>query len=454
MLLPLAVVGGLRYENLTYGLLGDLPHDAPSRKGTRTLQEHFPAGTAGPGTLLLNAPAVNFSSDRGVYLVEQLTERLWSRRDELRIADIRSVAYPLGIKEHRDQSSEPDALMRLLPDLARRLSDAADFPFMTDKPQPIPQEQLGDDQPETTALAAGIFLEGLAELVRGAEPSEPIRKELAALADRSLHRAAAIRRSIEEYSSAIDSPEDDPAGVTKLTLVFQLDPFSRRAIRNLDDVEQAIQSELPTALKDAEVYLLGPTASLRDLKDVSTRDRRTVKPLTAAVVLLVLIVVLRKFGVSVYLILTVLYGFLTTYGATYLLFRFLQGDESTGLHWTVPLFLFVLLVAVGADYNVLLVSRTDEEQDRHGSIEGVAVALHRTAAVISGCGIVMAGTFSSLFFVGTLDGLRQLGFALTFGVLLDTFVIRPLLVPAFLILLHGGKFGRLGRFLGTKQHAP
>jgi RND superfamily putative drug exporter len=103
----------------------------------------------------------------------------------------------------------------------------------------------------------------------------------------------------------------------------------------------------------------------------------------------------------------------------------------------VVLFLFTILIAVGEDYNILLMARVDEEERRHGPVRGVTQALDRTGPIISSCGLIMAGTFASLL-AGSLAEMKQLGFALAVGVLLDTFVVRPILVPAFLILLHRG----------------
>jgi putative drug exporter of the RND superfamily len=163
-----------------------------------------------------------------------------------------------------------------------------------------------------------------------------------------------------------------------------------------------------------------------------------------ASVFVILILVLRQFLVTLYLLLSVLFSYYVTLGVTFTVFWLLDPQGFVGLDWKVAMFLFTILIAVGEDYNIFLMTRIHEEERRHGPLRGITVALDRTGPVISSCGIIMAGTFASLL-AGSLTEMKQLGFALAFGVLLDTFVVRPILVPAFLILLHSGRLRLSGR---------
>jgi RND superfamily putative drug exporter len=226
---------------------------------------------------------------------------------------------------------------------------------------------------------------------------------------------------------------------TRLDVVLAANPFSTEGIAALGRAEQAIRAALPDDLRrGTEVYTAGTTASVRDLEGVMSTDRTRIEVLVLASVFVVLVLLLRRLAVPVYLLLSVLFSYYVTLGATYLLFRALGPPGFVGLDWKVAIFLFTILIAVGEDYNIFLMARVREEEEQFGSPRGITEALTRTGPIISSCGLIMAGTFASLL-AGSLAEMRQLGFALAFGVLLDTFVVRPVLVPAFLVLQRSGR---------------
>ena len=151
-------------------------------------------------------------------------------------------------------------------------------------------------------------------------------------------------------------------------------------------------------------------------------------------IFVILFILLRRLGVCLYLVATVLLGYFVTLGVTEIAFRIVLGPDFDGLDWKLPIFLFTILVAVGEDYNIFLISRIKEEQTRHGPVAGIHKALTQTGGIISSCGVIMAGTFFALM-SSSLTAMLQLGFALGFGILLDTFVVRPIMVPAFILLI-------------------
>lgn len=254
-------------------------------------------------------------------------------------------------------------------------------------------------------------------------------------------------RAVRHYVSSTNGLDGH---VTRLDITAEMDPFARDSITQLTRLEREIKTLLPPELKAGTVLsIIGPTASIRDLKIVTDGDQIRIDSLVIGGVFLILVVLLRKPAICGYLIISVLFSYLVALGATYLFYWAIDPTEFAGLDWKVPMFLFTILIAVGEDYNIFLMTRIEEEQRLHGPVNGVVHALSLTGRIISSCGIIMAGTFASLM-AGSLKGMSQLGFALAFGVLLDTFVVRPILVPSYLVLLHQGRFGPLGRWLGAQ----
>jgi putative drug exporter of the RND superfamily len=242
-------------------------------------------------------------------------------------------------------------------------------------------------------------------------------------------------------------PGEAPRYVTRLDVIMRSDPFDPKSNDTLDLIELWLRQDLPRSdggMKAVRAETYGVTVGARDLAGVTEGDRLRINGMVLASVFLILMVLVRKPWLAAYLLVTVLFSYYATLGATTLAAWCWQGRPLLEVDWRVPFFLFTILVAVGEDYNIFLMTRVDEEEKRYGPVRGVTHALERTGPIISSCGIIMAGTFASLL-AGSLAEMTQLGFALTFGVLLDTFVVRPILAPAFLILLGSGRLPFLGR---------
>jgi RND superfamily putative drug exporter len=238
----------------------------------------------------------------------------------------------------------------------------------------------------------------------------------------------------------------DQNHVTRIDVVFQADPFSDTSLQALENVLTAVRGSTLRGepLEGATaVGVTGPTASVSDLRKVTTLDEHRMYVLVTLGVYVILVLLLRRPFICLYLMATVILGYLASLGLTELVFRALHTgpDPWVGLDWKVGFFLFVILVAVGEDYNIFLMSRVLEEEARHGVVEGTRLAVAHTGGIISSCGLIMAGTFGSML-TGSLTALRELGFALGLGVLLDTFLVRPILVPAFVVLVDRHAHGR------------
>jgi RND superfamily putative drug exporter len=199
-------------------------------------------------------------------------------------------------------------------------------------------------------------------------------------------------------------------------------PDSQAAYATIDRVRSAVHT-----IPGADALVGGNTAINLDVERAAAHDRQVIIPLILGVVFVVLALLLRAIVAPVMLIATVVLSFAAALGVSALFFDhvFNFGGADTSF----PLFVFVFLVALGIDYNIFLMTRVREEAKRRGTRAGAVSGLAATGGVITSAGLVLAGTFAAL---GTLPVtfLAELGFAVAFGVLLDTLVVRSVLVTA------------------------
>ncbi|MFG2787870.1 MMPL family transporter [Streptomyces sp. NPDC048419] len=239
-------------------------------------------------------------------------------------------------------------------------------------------------------------------------------------------RAVAADRGVVPQSIGVPpgtAPEH--AGQVLFEATMRAPSDSDAAKATVDRVRDAVH-----AVPGADAQVGGGTAALIDMENAQTHDNYLVIPLVLAVVLLVLCVLLRALVAPLLLIGTVMLSLATALGLSALAFRHVF--DYAGEDVAFPLFVFVFLVALGIDYNIFLTTRIREEAVRQGTRPGVVTGLAATGAVITSAGLVLAGTFAAL---GTLPmvGFAEIGFAVALGVLLDTFIVRSVLVTSLFL---------------------
>jgi RND superfamily putative drug exporter len=233
----------------------------------------------------------------------------------------------------------------------------------------------------------------------------------------AVRRAVAAVDGVEAVSGPV--AEGPPGVLVQATL--EPNPYSTEAFELIDPIRDAAHAVSP------DTVVGGPSAVEFDVRDAAAWDSIVIPPIILVVVLLILIGLLRAVVAPLILIGTVILSFLAALGVGYFVFDVIFGFP--GSDPSLPLFAFVFLVALGVDYNIFLIARAREETIAHGSEQGILRALAVTGAVITSAGIVLAGTFSVLA-VLPLTFLTEIGFVVAFGVLLDTFLVRSILVPA------------------------
>jgi len=223
-----------------------------------------------------------------------------------------------------------------------------------------------------------------------------------------------------------------PDGHTARYLVqTTLNPFSAEAMDQVNAITDAARGAQPnTQLADAKISMGGFPAALRDTRDYFEHDIRFIIIVTLVVVLLILMALLRAIVAPLYLVGSVVISYFAALGISVLTFQYLLGQQ---LHWSVPPLAFVVLVAVGADYNLLFVSRMRDESP-NGMRVGVIRTLTSTGGVITAAGLIFAASMSGLLF-SSITTVVQGGFFIGVGVLLDTFLVRTVTVPAMATLV-------------------
>jgi len=219
-------------------------------------------------------------------------------------------------------------------------------------------------------------------------------------------------------------------------------PYSNEA---MDDVEQ-MKEDVKDILADVEIgeanfWIGGETSEQIDARDVQAADESIIEPVMITIIFLVLVIYLRALVTAIQLMATVIVSFFAALGAGWLIITGVLGHEAMAS--SIPLYSFVFIIALGNDYNIFMISDVWKNRKRGlGHKESVAKGVASTGAVITSAGLILAGTFGVLATL-PIQLLVQFGIVTAIGVLLDTFIVRPLLVPALITV-----FGRLSYWPG------
>jgi RND superfamily putative drug exporter len=211
----------------------------------------------------------------------------------------------------------------------------------------------------------------------------------------------------------------------------KFDPFSTAAMDQVQTILDTARGAQPnTTLSGATISMIGTTPMYSAIRSYYDHDLRLIIVLTLVVVFLILVALLRAIVAPLYLVASVVISYLSALGLGVAFFQVICHQQ---LNWNVPAMAFIVLVAVGADYNLLLISRIREES-RNGIRSGIIRAVHSTGGVITSAGIIFAASMFGLM-VGSISTMVQIGFIIGAGLLIDTFVVRTITVPAIAALI-------------------
>ena len=471
VMVPLAIVG--LKSHLVMDVVSELPAQTESGRALRLLAEKFDPGMVAPLTIVLESD-VDLRGSEGLALIDDVSRFLARHR---RLLEVRSATQPLGT---------PALLERAR--LASRLAAVqSGFGQMTEGAREL-QTRLNEGAAKLRAAVwlerrTGLKLTPLKTEAKNDSPEDPrdaMLRDLTLAADGAGQIADGAGRAGREIGSILADPvgrraldhllvnDDTKADHPELARSFAayLSPDGRTARIDVSQSERVfsvaatdqvviLRRKLSAFLDGAggprvRALVGGPNAESADIRALTESDQFQSWFVVPLGVFLVLVAALRDPLGGLNLVGTMLLTYAFALGATHVLFVTLLG--ASGIDWKVAYFLFVLLVAVGVDYNVFLMDRVREESKRLGLRAGLVRAVGQTGGLISSAAAITACSFAS-FMISPLGSLRQLGFALVVGITVDALLVRPLLVPCGHWLLRG-KHARLPEPLSRPNHAP
>lgn len=250
------------------------------------------------------------------------------------------------------------------------------------------------------------------------------------VASTSLPEHDAIADNAQMHGSELYS---DDERALKFNLLMEVNPYTLEALDTMDLLNESRETFLQeSGLEGYQLYFAGETAKQADVRKLNDRDTAVVIIAVTLIIFIMLIMHSRSLVAPIYMMSTILISYLSALGFGWFIFQYVLGFE--GMSYRIPLYAFVFLVALGVDYNIMLISRIKEEYRTFEIKEAVRRGVALTGGVISSAGLILAATFGVLMTQPIME-LFMFGFIVSIGILMDAFIVRGVLVPAIVTML-------------------
>lgn len=237
---------------------------------------------------------------------------------------------------------------------------------------------------------------------------------------------------VELVSDARPGTKD--TNVMSYNVEMNVNPYSNEAMSHIPDLRQTVENSLKNAgitNSSEKVWIGGITAEQYDTKQTTNKDSNIIIPIVIGIIAVLLLVYLRSITATAYLIGTVLLSYFSALGLGWVLLHYIFGVEA--IQGFIPLYAFVFIVALGEDYNIFMISSIWKKSKQLPLLQAIKEGVAESGSVITSAGLILAGTFAILTTL-PIQVLVHFGTITAIGVLLDTFIVRPLLVPAITVL--------------------
>lgn len=293
----------------------------------------------------------------------------------------------------------------------------------------------------TSGAARGLWTKPLESLRERLSQKLPIREmrdltqplgarapALPAIAGGTFDISSAVRKISEQRYLSADHR------VMRADVVLSVPERSAKAMDAVDVIRSEASAVMRETFASPTVLVAGSSAHYADVRAVRSRDFRVIATAASALILAILLLLTRSLRSSLVLVGATLATFGAAYGLTFILFREFAG--VSGLSYQVGFLLFIIVMSLGQDYNIYVLAEVNRRRQSDPPREAIAGAIATTGGIVSSCGIIMAAAFASMF-SGTILVMKEFAVALSAGILIDTFLMRPLIVPAALLLVEG-----------------